>query len=75
MTLEAAPTLRPTFHKAFNLGKQVQSMALPTPVTILVIEDEPSLVRGLALLLHRDSYRVATASNGRHALARLQEQP
>jgi CheY-like chemotaxis protein len=50
-------------------------MALPTPVTILVIDDEPSIRRGLAQLLRRDGYRVETAANGRHALAQLHAQP
>ena len=50
-------------------------MALPTPVRILVIDDEPSIVRGLAQLLRRDGYQVETADNGRHALAHLQAQP
>ena len=50
-------------------------MALHTPVTILVIDDEPSIRRGLAQLLRRDGYRVETAANGRHALAQLHAQP
>ena len=50
-------------------------MAPHSPATILVIDDEPSVVRALAGLLRRDGYRVGTASNGHHALARLQEQP
>jgi CheY-like chemotaxis protein len=50
-------------------------MAPHPPVSILVIDDEPSLVRALARLLQRDGYVVATASNGRHALAALQAQP
>ena len=45
------------------------------PATILVIDDEPSVIRALAGLLRRDGYRVGTASNGRYALAQLQEQP
>src|ERR1043166_4953868 len=49
-------------------------MALRTPGTILVIDDDPRLVRALALLLRRDGYRVETARNGRHALAQLQAQ-
>jgi CheY-like chemotaxis protein len=49
-------------------------MAPHLPGTILVIDDEPSVVRALTGLLRRDGYRVATASNGRHALAQLQEQ-
>jgi len=49
-------------------------MASPPPGTILVIDDEPSIVRGLARLLQRDGYSVATAGNGRQALAQLQAQ-
>ena len=49
-------------------------MALHTPVRILVIDDEPSIVHGLAQLQRREGYRVATAANGRHALAQLQVQ-
>jgi two-component system, NtrC family, sensor kinase len=41
--------------------------------TILVIDDEPSLVRALTGLLRRDGHRVDTAGNGQHALAQLQE--
>src|SRR4029450_12507949 len=50
-------------------------MASHIPGTILVIDDEPSVVRALAGLLRRDGYLVGTASNGRHALAQLQERP
>jgi signal transduction histidine kinase/DNA-binding response OmpR family regulator len=55
----------------------------PTPVeeiyqrvhgqTILVVDDEPSVIRGLSRLLRRDGHIVDTAPNGRMALARLQE--
>ena len=48
-------------------------MALHLPRTILVIDDEPSVVRALTGLLRRDGYRVDTASNGRYALVQLQE--
>ena len=48
-------------------------MAAHLPRTILVIDDEPSVVRALTGLLRRDGYLVGTASNGRHALALLQE--
>ena len=50
-------------------------MAPHLPRTILVIDDEPSVVRALTGLLRRDGYRVGTASNGRHTLAQLQAQP
>ena len=49
-------------------------MAVPPPTTILVIDDEPSLLRGVARVLRREGYTVATAANGRHALAQLQVQ-
>jgi len=49
-------------------------MAPYTSGGILVIDDEVSLVRALARLLQRDGYVVATARNGRHALAALQAQ-
>jgi CheY-like chemotaxis protein len=48
-------------------------MALHLSGTILVIDDEPSVVRALAGLLRRDGYLVGTASNGRHALAQLSQ--
>ena len=50
-------------------------MALHLPRTILVIDDEPSIVRALSGLLRRDGYVVGTARNGRYALAQLQAQP
>jgi CheY-like chemotaxis protein len=50
-------------------------MAPHLPGTILVIDDEPSVIRALTGLLRRDGYHVGTASNGRHAMVQLQEQP
>jgi CheY-like chemotaxis protein len=47
-------------------------MAPHIPEVILIVDDEPGIVRGLARLLRHDGYLVDTASNGRHALARLQ---
>src|ERR671938_101802 len=44
------------------------------PATILVIDDEPSVLRALTGLLRRNGYVIGTASNGRHALAQLQVQ-
>ena len=48
-------------------------MAPHLPRTILVIDDEPSMIRAIAALLRRDGYLVGTASNGRYALTQLQE--
>jgi CheY-like chemotaxis protein len=50
-------------------------MAPHLPETILVIDDEPSVVRALTGLLRRDVYHVDTASNGHYALVQLQERP
>ena len=41
--------------------------------TILIVDDELSIVRGLTWLLRRDGHTVDTAPDGRTALARLQE--
>ncbi len=48
-------------------------MAPPLAGTILVIDDEPSLLRALTGLLRRDGHSVGTATNGHGALALLQE--
>jgi two-component system, NtrC family, sensor kinase len=48
-------------------------MVPPRAGTILVIDDEPSIVRGLAQLLRRDGHGVDTAANGHRALALLHE--
>src|SRR5437763_15641595 len=49
-------------------------MASHTPVTILLIDDEPSFVCALARLLRRDGYTVDTVDNGQRALAQLHTQ-
>ena len=48
----------------------------PTPVLdrpILVIDDEPYILRALSYLLAREGYKVETASNGEDGLARVRE--
>lgn len=40
------------------------------PRPILVIDDEPFILRSLSYLLTREGYRVETASNGEEGLAR-----
>ena len=50
-------------------------MAQQTPCTILIVDDEPSVVIALAELLRRQGYTVATASNGALALEYLHAQP
>lgn len=46
---------------------------LVAPLSILIVDDEPSIVRGLARLLSRDGHQVDTAANGQIALTKLQE--
>jgi len=48
-------------------------MPLYVSVTILVIDDEPSILKALARLLRRDGAMVDTADTGTRALALLQE--
>ena len=50
------------------------TMAPQTPVQILIVDDEPSVVSALARLLSHDGYTVETAGNGHLALAQLQAQ-
>ena len=50
-------------------------MALHTPLTILVIDDERSFVRVLATLLRRDGSTVDTVDTGELALALIEQRP
>jgi CheY-like chemotaxis protein len=51
-------------------------MDTPTrPLTILVVEDEPSFATGLAKLLGRDGHTVETAATGRDALHQVHARP
>lgn len=43
------------------------------PGPILLIDDEPFILRSLSYLLTREGYAVETASNGEEGLARLRE--
>jgi CheY-like chemotaxis protein len=43
-------------------------MAPHAPVTILIVDDEPSFVRALVVALGRDGYKVESAANGQSAL-------
>ena len=54
---------------------QRRSMAARTPRTMLVVDDEPSIVRGLTRLLRHAGYEVAAARNGCEALVHLHQQP
>jgi CheY-like chemotaxis protein len=49
-------------------------MAPRTPLTILLIDDEPSFVRALERLLRHDGHSVDTAADGHAALTHLQAQ-
>lgn len=47
----------------------------PSGARILLVEDEPAMVRTLSRILERRGFAVIAASNGREALARLDEAP
>jgi CheY-like chemotaxis protein len=44
---------------------------MPTPGKLLLIDDQPSFVRGLTRLLQWDGYTVETVANGHEALAQF----
>src|SRR5512146_3061225 len=46
---------------------------MPTPANILVVDDEPSMLRYIQTLLELESYRVDTAADGPEGVRRLQE--
>lgn len=41
--------------------------------TILVVDDEPYILRSVSFVLEREGYEVATASEGESALAKIRE--
>lgn len=44
-----------------------------TSQTILVVDDEPYILRSVSFVLEREGYQVATASEGEAALAKIRE--
>ncbi|HYH01144.1 MAG TPA: sigma-54 dependent transcriptional regulator [Terriglobales bacterium] len=48
---------------------------VPTTSTILIVDDEPSMLRYLRTLLEVESYRIETVPNAKEALDRLHHQP
>jgi two-component system NtrC family sensor kinase len=62
-----------------STGRASRSIDTPPAVTrivttILVVDDEPGIVRALAHLLRRDGHTVDTAENGKSALTKLHTQ-
>ena len=55
------------------MSKDAAEPALPEPQTILVVDDEPALLRLMAFLLQRKGYGMLTATNGEEALRVLRE--
>ncbi|WP_107852707.1 response regulator [Oceanimonas marisflavi] len=43
--------------------------------TILLVDDEPHILRIMSLQLQRQGYQISTCGNGEEAFARLQENP
>ena len=48
---------------------------MPDPLTILIIDDEPALLLGLAALIRRHGYQVITATNGSEGLQKARQSP
>jgi two-component system response regulator MprA len=46
-----------------------------SPATILVVDDEPSVLRYMRTLLEVEDYKVETAANGREAVERIGKEP
>ena len=46
-----------------------------SPATILVVDDEPSVLRYMRTLLEVEDYNVETAASGREAVARIEKEP
>src|SRR5262249_38299060 len=68
----ASNQTHPDRRRSPSLTSRAGIMAPHTIGIILLVDDEPSIRRGLAHLLRRDGYTVETACNGRKALAQLQ---
>jgi len=69
LPLGAAPETGPVLPDSEGASPPVPSAA------ILLVDDEPGIVKALTRLLQRDGHRVDTAANGRLALAQLQARP
>ncbi len=48
---------------------------MSSPASILVVDDEPSVLRYMRTLLEVEAYRVETASGGREAVQRIEKDP
>src|SRR5690349_7894248 len=48
---------------------------MSTAPSVLVVDDEPSMLRYMKTVLELDSYRVSTAASGEAAIQRVQEGP
>jgi DNA-binding response OmpR family regulator len=61
--------------KHLSLEKYHQEKETPsmTDNKILVVDDEPNVVRTLTFVLRKEGYDVATAENGEEALAKIRE--
>src|SRR5262245_7239359 len=46
-----------------------------SPGTILIVDDEPALLRAYSRILRREGYTIETAADGREAQERLRRRP
>jgi DNA-binding response OmpR family regulator len=62
--------LRDTLIERDNQGKE--KLAMPGK-KILVVDDEPNVIRTLTFVLKKEGYDVSSATNGEEAIARVRE--
>jgi two-component system, OmpR family, KDP operon response regulator KdpE len=60
---------------AHGSGVEPQPSARPAPARVLIVEDEPALLRALRINLRARGYAVTTATKGREALAEARRHP
>ncbi|BAL25715.1 ATPase, T2SS/T4P/T4SS family [Azoarcus sp. KH32C] len=68
-----------TNYAAFFTGQSAPAAetaeSTPTRYRLLIVDDEPSILKALTRTFRSEAYEVVTAGNGSEALARLQEAP
>jgi len=68
-----------TNYAAYFTGQSEAPESSPSgsagPYRLLIVDDEPSILKALARTFRAEAYEVVTASNSKEALARLQEAP
>ena len=61
--------------KSTTVAPDVGEVPAPTAEVVLLVEDEPHMVRTLSRILERRGYAVTAAANGREAIDHLAQEP